>query len=242
MLVAVVAVSLVSLVGVSTLAINKTALKRTLLFLVAFSAGALIGDSFLHLLPEAMELGRGGMFVSVSIFSGIIAFFILEKILRFRHCHDISCHDHPRHLGTMNLVGDAMHNLIDGILIGTSFAVSLPLGISTTIAVILHEIPQELGDFGILLHSGFTVKKAVLWNLLSASFAILAAVGAYFIGNRADDFTLFMIPFTIGTFMYIAMSDLIPELHKETTARQTLAQLFGLSLGMGMMFLLLFME
>lgn len=239
---AVLIISAISLVGVFALAIKQQTLKKALSFMVSFSVGALIGDAFLHLLPESIEGGRSFVFISLAIFVGILSFFILEKFLRWRHCHDLSCHDHPRHIGVINLVGDGFHNLIDGILIGVSFAVSIPLGIATSIAIILHEVPQELGDFSVLMHSGFTVKKALLWNFLSGSLAVVSAISAFFIGNQAESFTIFMIPFTIGTFIYIAMSDLIPELHKETSFRQGLIQFAGLSLGMAIMLILLVVE
>ncbi len=240
-LISVLIISSVSLIGVFTLSVKEVFLKKILLTMVAFSAGALIGDAFIHLLPEAMEKSNS-LSISLSIFAGITAFFLLEKFLRWRHCHDLSCHDHPHHLGMINLVGDGMHNLIDGLLIGASFVISIPLGISTSLAVILHEIPQELGDFGVLLHSGFTVKKALFFNFLSASVAIPGAIIAYFIGSSAQAFNDFMVPFTIGSFIYIALSDLIPELHKETSIKQTLSHTAGLFAGIGVMFLLLLLE
>lgn len=240
-LISVLIISSISLIGIFTLSIKEVFLKKILLTMVAFSAGALIGDAFIHLLPEAMEK-NDSLSISLSIFAGITIFFLLEKFLRWRHCHDLSCHDHPRHLGIINLVGDGMHNLIDGLLIGTSFIVSISLGISTSLAVILHEIPQELGDFGVLLHSGFTVKKALFYNFLSASLAILGAIVAYFISSSAQAFSDFMVPFTIGSFIYIALSDLIPELHKETAIKSMFTHTLGFFGGIGVMFLLLFLE
>lgn len=239
---AVTVITMISLVGAVALAFKPDTLKKVLFFMVAFSVGALIGDSFLHLLPESIESGKSEIFISLAVFAGVLTFFILEKFLRWRHCHDISCHDHPRHLGVMNLVGDGLHNIIDGILVGTSFAVSIPLGISTSLAVILHEIPQELGDFSILLHSGFTIKKAVVWNFLSAFLAFFSAIAAFLIGSQANNFIAFMVPFTVGTFIYIAMSDLIPELHRQTSLSQTISQIGGLLLGMVMMIVLVLFE
>jgi zinc and cadmium transporter len=241
LIVSVILVSLFSFVGAITLSLGQKKLQKILLLLVAFSAGALIGDAFIHLLPESLE-EQSSSFVSISIFVGIFFFFILEKILRWRHCHDVSCQDHPKHLGTMNLVGDGIHNLIDGLLIGASFSVSIPLGIATTIAVVLHEIPQELADFGVLLHSGYTVKKALLFNFLSGSLAIIAAIVAFFLGEASADFSAFMLPFTVGSFLYIAMSDLIPELHKEFSFKHSFVQILSLIAGIGVMFLLLLVE
>lgn len=239
----VVLISFMSLVGVFTLALKKNYLKNILLYLVAFSVGALLGDSFIHLLPEAFSTYNGeSLFFSISIFSGILFFFLLEKILRWRHCHDLSCQDHPNHLGAINLVGDAMHNMIDGLLIGASFSVSIPLGIATTVAVILHEIPQELGDFGVLLHSGYTVKKALFFNFLSASTAIISAIIAVVLGGNMAGFKSFMIPFTLGSFIYIALSDLIPELHQEVVWKKSLGQIAAILLGFSVMYALLFIE
>ena len=153
-IISVIIVSLLSFSGVIALALKKDFLRRILLILVAFSTGALIGDAFLHLLPEAVnEAGGFTGTIALSVFIGILIFFSLEKFLRWRHCHDIDCKDHPKHLGTMNLVGDGVHNFIDGALIASSYLISVPLGIATTIAVAAHEIPQELGDFGVLIHS-----------------------------------------------------------------------------------------
>ena len=241
-LASVVLVSLISLIGVLTLAVKKNFINNILLYLVAFSVGALLGDSLIHLLPEAFSENGESLFLSLAIFSGMLSFFLLEKILRWRHCHDLSCKDHPNHIGTINLVGDALHNLIDGLLIGASFLVSVPLGIATTLAVILHEIPQELGDFGVLIHSGFTVKKAVLYNFISASTAIISAMVAVWIGTSIIGFERFMIPFTIGSFVYIALSDLIPELHQEVGRRKTLGQIIAILLGFGVMYAILFIE
>ncbi len=239
-LVGVAIISLISFVGAIGLGISSKKLERVLLILVAFSTGALIGDAFIHLLPEAVEKS-GGLTsgITISFFIGILIFFVLEKFLRWRHCHDVDCEEHPKHLGTMNLVSDGVHNFIDGVLIASSFLISIPLGIATTAAVALHEIPQELGDFGVLVHSGFTPKKAVWYNFLFATFAILGTAITLVIGTRAKEVADFMIPVTAGGFVYIALSDLVPELHKEESAGHSLLQLFFILIGIGMMYLLL---
>ncbi len=239
-LTSVIIVSVLSLVGVLALAMKKDFLKKILLILVAFSAGALIGGAFLHLLPEAVEIvGSFNTAISLYLFFGILLFFILEKFLRWRHCHDIDCDRHPKHLGTMNLVGDAAHNFIDGVLIGSSYLVSIPLGITVTIAVIAHEIPQELGDFGVLLHSGFKIKKAIIYNFLSALTAVVGTVVALLIGTRIESFIYLMLPLTAGGFIYIALSGLVPELHKEKGAGKSLIQLVAFVAGFTIMYLLL---
>ncbi|MBI5354886.1 MAG: ZIP family metal transporter, partial [Candidatus Aenigmarchaeota archaeon] len=160
-------VSVISLIGVATLSINAERLRGILVYLVSFSAGAFFGDVFFHLLPEA---AKNGFTFSVSLYaiSGISFSFVVEKIIRWRHCHLPTTEEHPHPFAMMNLVGDSIHNFIDGVIIAASYLVSVPLGIATTLAVVFHEIPQELGDFGILLHGGFGKRKAVLYNFLTA--------------------------------------------------------------------------
>jgi len=216
---AVIIVSAISLVGVFTLAIKSKYLNNILHFFVAFSTGALIGDTFLHLLPEAIEKNSRTVW-PLALIIGILFFFLLEKILRWRHCHEEAC-ENPKHLGPMNLIGDGFHNIIDGILIGASFLVSPTLGLATTVAVILHEIPQEMGDFGVLLHSGYTVKKALFYNFLSGLVSVFGAILILIVGQSVVSVTNFMIPLAAGGFLYIALSDLVPELHKETKGKTT---------------------
>jgi len=240
-LISVLIISIISLVGIFTLGIKIKTLQKILHFFVAFSAGALLGDTFLHLLPEANEKNPSST-VAIAIIIGVLFFFALEKILRWRHCHEEGCEDHPKHLGYMNFVGDGLHNFIDGVLIGASFMASIPIGIATTTAVILHEIPQELGDFGVLLHSGFSKGKALWLNFLSATLAIIGALLILIIGNVAISFTNFIVPVAAGGFLYIALSDLIPELHKETKWQNAISQIFFIALGVGIMYLLLFLE
>lgn len=235
---AVVLVSAISLVGVLTLAIKSKNLSNILHFFVAFSTGALIGDTFIHLLPEAIEKNSSRVW-PLALIIGILFFFLLEKILRWRHCHDEAC-ENPKHLGPMNLVGDGFHNIIDGILIGASFLVSPTLGLATTVAVVLHEIPQEMGDFAVLLHSGYNVKKALLYNLLSGMMAILGAALILIVGQSVVSITNFMIPLAAGGFLYIALSDLVPELHKETKRSTTALQVFAILFGVLIMYGLLF--
>ncbi|MDD2647036.1 MAG: ZIP family metal transporter [Patescibacteria group bacterium] len=165
-------VSLISLIGVFTLSIKKEALNKIVHVLVAFAVGGLFGDAIIHLIPEAFKTNPNSLSVSLLILLGIFIFFGMEKILRWRHCHESDCPEH-HHLATMNLVGDAVHNFIDGLIIGVSFMVSLPLGLATTVAVVLHEIPQEVADFGVLIYAGVPVKKALGYNFLSALLAVL---------------------------------------------------------------------
>jgi zinc and cadmium transporter len=212
-------VSLLSLIGITTLLIKDQFLKQILLVLVGFSAGALMGGAFLHLLPEAL-----GHSPSIHIFSyllvGFVIFFLLERFLHWRHCHQRECNVHT--FTYMNLVGDGIHNFIDGLVIAASFVFSIQIGITTTFAVIAHEIPQELGDFGVLVYGGFAKFKALFYNLLSALTAIFGALLGFFLLPLIDNLASFLVPFAAGGFLYIAGSDLIPELHKEANLKRSI--------------------
>jgi len=241
-IISVLLVSFISLIGALTLLFKKINLKNILLFLVSFAAGALLGDSFIHLLPEAVEESGFTLELSIYLLLGILIFFILEKFIHWRHCHLPTTNEHPHPLAFMNLIGDGLHNFFDGMIIAGSYIASIPLGIATTIAVILHEIPQEIGDFGILLHGGFTKKKALAFNFLSAILSLIGAVLVLIIGNSVEKFSIFLVPFTAGGFIYIAGSDLIPELHKETKPIISFMQLIALILGILVMVALIFLE
>ncbi|MCJ7804825.1 ZIP family metal transporter [Patescibacteria group bacterium] len=241
-LTSVLVVSLLSFIGVLFLAVKKSILQKLLLFLVSFAAGGMLGGAFIHLLPEAIDqLGIGFNF-SLSVLGGILAFFILEKFIAWRHCHIPTSRQHPHPLALMNLVGDAFHNFIDGVIIAASFMTSFSLGMVTTLAVIFHEIPQEIGDFGVLVYGGFTKGKALFFNFASALTAMLGAILTLILGLRLVGVIPLIIPFTAGGFLYIAGSDLIPELHKETNILKSGVQLLGLLLGIGLMVALSFSE
>lgn len=227
-------VSVISLIGIFFLSFSDKFIKKITIFLVSLSAGTLIGGSFFHLIPESIEEaghGHNGEMVWIALVVGLLAFFVLEKIIHWRHCHIHACDEHPHHLGKMNLIGDCLHNFFDGIIIAGSFLVSVPLGITTTIAVIAHEIPQEIADFGVLIYSGYSKKKAMLLNFLTALTAVLGAVFAIILGSSIDSFSTLIIPFTAGGFIYIATADLIPELKKEVGAKKSLYQFLTIVLG-----------
>lgn len=241
-LASVIIISLVSLIGVFSFSINKNKIKKWLLFLVSFSAGSLLGGAFLHLLPESFENYGFGLEVGLFLLLGIIFFFILEKFIQWRHCHIPDCKHKPHTFAYMNLVGDGLHNFLDGVTIGATYLISTPLGITASIAVLLHEIPQEIGDFGVLVHGGFSRKKALMINFLTAATAIVGAVVGLILGDLIENFTMYIVPFAAGGFIYVAGSDLIPELHKEREPSKSLLQLFGILLGIGVMVALLFLE
>lgn len=235
-------VSLVSLVGILTISLNLGRLKKILLYLVSFAAGSLLGGAFIHLLPEAYEEIEDPTFIPFFILLGIAIFFFIEKILSWRHCHVPTSEEHPHPMAVNNIIGDGVHNFVDGMIIAGSYLVSIPLGLATTLAVVLHEIPQEIGDFGILLHAGYSKKKALFFNYLSAFIAVIGAVLTIAIGSSITRSHDFLIPFTIGGFIYIATADLIPELKRETNIRKSLLQLFAFLIGIGVMALLLLVE
>lgn len=236
-------VSLISIIGLSTIAIKAEKLKKILIYMISFSAGALLGDAFIHLLPEIVE-EAGAFTVTISgyILLGIIVPFVIEKFIHWRHCHMPITHEHTHPFAWMNLFGDAIHNLIDGMIIGAAYMISLPVGIATTIAVILHEIPQEIGDFGVLIHGGFSAKKAILLNFLTALTSVIGAIAVLSIGAHVAETSHFLVPFAAGNFIYIAATDLIPELHKETTVKKSAFQLIWFVIGIGIMSLLLGLE
>lgn len=233
-------VSLISLIGVLSIIIKEKWLDKILLYFVSFAAGSFFGDVFIHLLPNAVS-NTFGINISLYVLSGIIMSFFLEKIILWRHCHIPACEGHKSKLSYMVLIGDTVHNFIDGLIIGASYLVDIKVGIATTLAVIFHEIPQEIGDFSILLYSGFTKVKALLFNFLSALSAFIGAILVFFVSNSIS-INPFLIPFAAGNFLYIAGSDLIPEMHKEMEIKRSLMQLACFILGILVMLLLTFIE
>ncbi len=226
-------VSLISLFGIFTLAIKEKLLQKILFGLIGFSAGALIGGAFLHILPEALEKTESTL-VFYYLILGIVLFFMMERYFYWRHCHEKGpCDVHA--FTYLNLIGDGFHNFVDGMVIAASFVVSIRLGIATTLAVILHEIPQELGDFAVLVHGGFTKQKALLYNFISALMAVAGAVAGYFITDIAAGFANFILPLTAGGFIYIATSDLIPEIHKEKDLKRSTSAFIAFLLGIAFM-------
>ncbi len=183
-----------------------------------------------------------GLKTGIFLISGILVFFVLEKFIHWRHCHVPTSKEHPHPFAIMNLIGDCLHNLIDGLVIGGTYLASIPLGITTTLAVLFHEIPQEIGDFGVLIHGGFKKKKALLFNFLTALTAVVGAILGLLLGGVVENFAAFIIPFTAGGFVYIASSDLIPELHREVAPGRSFFQLMGILLGIGIMALMLGLE
>lgn len=223
-----------------TLSIRPQTLQKGLLVLISFAAGALLGDSFLHLIPEISENGFE-LKSSFALLGGVLAFFILEKVLHWHHSH-VPSEEVLHPVAITNLIGDALHNFVDGAIIAGGFLVSPQLGIATAIAVALHEIPQELGDFGIMVHAGLKPRRALTLNFLTGLTSVLGAVLTLAAAPFVSGIEEILVPVTAGGFVYVASTDLIPELHKEPEAGKSLVQLAGLMAGVGIMALLLLLD
>lgn len=230
-------VSLLSLAGLLFLFLKQEKLSKIIMFFVSFSAGTMLGDAALHLLPEAIKEDSQSMDIWFWLLAGIISFFILEKIVHWHHCHGAdSCgHVHVKILGTMNLLGDGLHNFIDGAVLAGAFLVSPTLGAATLIAVVAHEIPQEIGDLGVLIHSGYSRRKALILNFLTALAAVAGAAAALSLSVKIENISQYILPFTAGSFIYVATSDLMPELKKDIALSKSIQQLIGILLGIFIM-------
>jgi zinc and cadmium transporter len=231
------AIALIAFIGIFTLAMREQLLNKILIILVSLSAGALMGGAFIHLLPESIEKsGDGNILLFVLV--GFVLFFIIEKVLHWRHCHKGKCDVHTFHY--MNLIGDSVHNFIDGLIIAASFIVSIPLGLTTTIAIAAHEIPQEIGDFGVLIYGGFEKKKAIVLNFIVALIVVAGGFVGYFISKSIEQVAVYLLPFAAGGFIYIAATDLVPEIKKELDIKKSMATIFVFICGILIMWLIKF--
>lgn len=223
--------SIISLVGVFLLSIKQKMLNAILNDLVSFAAGALMAAAFLELIPEALELFEedAGVIIMPYVLAGVLIFFVLEQFLLWSHCHHGKCEVHT--FSYLILFGDALHNFIDGIIITASFLVSIPVGVTTGIAILLHELPQEIGDFSVLLFSGFSRFRALFYNFLSALTAFAGALLAYYFREAVFVFSPYLLALAAGGFIYIASADLLPELHKERIPTRSLKQFLWLMAG-----------
>lgn len=233
-------VSLISFIGVLILFFKKEILDRILLVLASFAAGALIGGAFLHLIPEAIE-GVGSdensiLRLFIYLLVGFCVFFFLEEFIKWHH-HHATEHPEIKPFSYLILVSDGVHNFIDGLIIAASFVINIPLGIITFMAVALHEIPQEIGDFGILIYGGFKPTKALILNFLSAVIAILGGIFGFFLFETIGNSIVFLLPFAAGNFIYIACSDIIPEIKSKTTIGKSVFYFSAFLAGIVIMFL-----
>ncbi|HAM88477.1 MAG: Zinc/iron permease [Candidatus Falkowbacteria bacterium GW2011_GWC2_38_22] len=226
-------------VAVFLLALKKDTLQRISIFLVSLSAGSFLGGAFLHLLPEAAEKIEGERLYMIVLCS-FIFFFFMEKLLHWRHCHKENCSIHT--FGYINLLGDSVHNFIDGLVIASAFMIDIRLGFVTTFAIALHEIPQEIGDFGVLIHAGFDRVKALVINYLVALAVVLGGVVGFFVSSSVESIIPGLLPFAAGGFIYIAASDLMPEIKKEPDFKRSVKSFLIFLLGVLLMYAAKFIE
>lgn len=240
-------VSAVSLIGILALMVKHQTLNNSIQFLVSLAVGVLLGDAFLHLIPDAFL--RIGDLQTVLLFTigGIILFFFLEKVVRWKHSHDVpkiseGIDTKPTAVAKMNLIGDAIHNFVDGTLIAGSFMVDVKLGITTLIAIVIHEIPQELGDIGTLIYGGYSPKKAVYYNFLCSLTCVLGALFVLLLGSITSIPVAYLLPIAAGGFIYIATADLIPILQNSLTLTRNFTQGAAICSGVGCMILVTILE
>ncbi len=243
-LVATIAGGLLSVVAAGVLAV--TARSAWIPVLISYAVGALLGAAFLELLPQAFGLADSLEGMAAIILAGLLLFFVLEKLVLWRHCHVEQCeahdpplaahHDHGRS-GMMIMIGDTFHNFVDGVLIAAAFLANHELGIVTAIAIIAHEVPQEVGDFLILLHSGYRRGQAFLVNALSSAAMIAGGVAAYFALQIVEHWIPPLLGLAAASMLYVSVADLIPGLHKRPELQATLQQVVLIALGVATIWL-----
>jgi zinc and cadmium transporter len=222
--------SVFALVGGIILLAKENLARKISLYFVSFAIGALLGAAFFDLLPEAIEKSGGDGNIFLFTLLGIIVLFVFEKFLRWYHCHDAeTCEIHT--FSSAVLFGDAVHNFIDGVIIALSFSLGTPVGIAATVAIFFHEVPQEIGDFGVLLHAGYTKSKVLLYNILTALTTPLGAIAGYFALPFFSNAVPVLTAFGGGIFIYIAVSDLMPEVHRKSQPKE-FAHFFLIILGL----------
>lgn len=231
--------ALIALTGAITLLLKESLLERLLIPLVAFSAGSLMGGALFHMLPSALhhshELHQE-LVPYLWLAAGFVSFLILEQLLHWHHCHRTPSKHHKHPLTYLMLVADGVHNFVGGLVVGASFVIDIRLGITTWVVAALHEIPQELGDFGVLVYGGWSKKKALLFNFLSALTFLLGGLIAYSASSKVD--VSFLIPFAAGNFIYIAAADLIPEIKTSHSTRRNLMHSLYFMMGLGILLLI----
>ena len=236
-------VSVISFVGAFALWAGISRLQWMVPLLIALAVGALFGDALIHLLPEAFADSSSSALTASYVLLGILLFFAFESFLHWHHEHRSQATDSAVHpMAYVNLLADGLHNFVDGLIIGASYLVSVPIGLATTAAVALHEIPQELGDFGVLVRAGFTRRRALTMNFLSALAALIGVPISLLVGSQVEGYATVMVAVTAGGFIYLAGADLIPELHKDHRLPRSFIQFVVVVIGMGLMYLLLLIE
>jgi zinc and cadmium transporter len=242
-LVSVSLVSIISLVGVFFLLLKKEKLKHLQLILVGLATGGLLGGAFFHLLPESYESYSSSGTPSALLLIGFLLFFILERFLHWHHDHNTIYYPNEiKPFGPINLIADGFHNFLDGLLIASAFLYSTETGIVTTFIVLLHELPQEIGDFGVLIHAGYSIRRALIFNFLSACTAYLGALTVLIFSQAGEILSRAVLPFAAGGFIYLAAADLIPELHTEKAAKRSFVQFIALLTGILLLYLIVIID
>ncbi|MEN6587337.1 MAG: ZIP family metal transporter [Sulfuricella sp.] len=222
-----------AILGAALLLVFPDTLRQKLLpCLLSYATGTLLGAAFLGMLPKSLELAPP-LAITCTVLAGLIAFFILEKLVIWRHCHDETCEEHSHQGGVLILVGDAFHNFVDGVVIAAAFLTSVPMGIAAALAVIAHEIPQELGDFAILLHGGFSKARAFAYNLLSSLATLPGVLLGWFWLAEVRQAIPYVLAVSAASFIYIAVADLVPGLHRHTGAGAVASQTLLILAGVG---------
>ena len=241
------------MIGLLVFFTGEKIVKNMIVFLISLSAGTLMGGAFFHLLPEASESINIDTLFTV-VLASFIGFYLIERILHWRHCHQPhygnghhSKHKHSKKckvhsFGYMNLIGDGIHNFLDGMIIAASFITDIRLGLVTSVAIILHELPQEIGDFGVLIGAGFTKRKALFFNFMTALLALAGALVGYFLAGLIEGLTVYLLPIAAGGFLYIAAADLLPEIRKEEKTGRALTSFVVFMVGIVLMYSLKFLE
>jgi zinc and cadmium transporter len=227
-----VGMSLLALVGTITVVLPRATLARVLLPMVGLAAGSLLGGAFFHMLPEAVDALDNKLGIYVALTTGFVVFFILEQFLHWHHCHR-TVHSGHRPLGYLILLADGLHNLIGGLAVGGAFMVDVRVGAVTWLVAAAHEVPQELGDFGVLVHSGWKPRSALLWNFVSALTFLVGALIAYGLADHVD--VAYLLPFAAGNFIYVAAADLLPEITSEPRTRDKLETTAAFLIGLGIL-------
>ena len=223
---------LIAFSGAFSLFLSNKDLKKITIFFVSFSIGTLMGGAFFHFIPEALET-LSIIKTTILILIGILIFFITEKLLHWHHCHEGKC-EHP--YTYLMLYGDAIHNFLDGLIIASSFFISISFGIITSILIMSHELPQEIADFGVLIHGGMEKSKTLIYNFLAQLTAVLGGILGFFFLSL-NDYSVYLLPIAAGGFLYIAIKDLFPEVFKEKNKTKQIINILSLILGLIIMFL-----
>lgn len=225
-----VSISLISLGGIFVLA-SRVDIHKLAFYLISLASGVLLGTALLHMIPEGILMNPRHALTLTG--AGVLLFFILEKYMVWRHCH---IHEHPEdhkrpRAASLVLTSDAIHNFADGMIVASAFLAGIPTGVSVAGAILLHEIPHELGDFGILVHGGYSTRQALKANLMTGLMATVGAALTYYFVEMVPTIQQMLIPVTAGGFLYVSLADLVPQLHEQTDVKENIQQIILFSAG-----------